>query len=218
MYKTLRTLSLMMMSALSFGAAAADAAAAPKPALFQIKGFRSAHFGMTAEQVHAAIQRDFKPAADAVKEFDNEVEKTRVLIVALPALEPGPGPASVSYILGASSRTLMHINVLWSSPDKPTDDERAKIAAAGLQLTNYFRQQAWKPNGVTSGVPSGPNGLLLFAGIDPQNAIVELRLTGVSVGGASAPAPLTGPARLRLAYAATIGKQDVAAPVKPGSF
>lgn len=216
MHKTLKRLSLMMMSALSLGAAAADVAT-PKPSLFQINGFRSALFGMTAEQVHAAIQRDFKPAPEAVKEFDNEVEKTRVLIVALPALEPGPGPASVSYILGASSRKLMHINVLWSSPDAPTDDERARIAAAGLQLANYFRQQAWKPKGVAIGVPSGPNGLLLFAGIDPKNAIVELRLSGVKVADDASPPP-SGPARLRLAYAFTIGQQDVAAGVKPGSF
>ncbi|OWQ93171.1 hypothetical protein CDN99_01335 [Roseateles aquatilis] len=215
MHKTLRTLCLL---ALSLGAVAADAPAArAAPAPFQIKGFRSAHFGMTADQVRAAIQHDFKVGPDAVREFDNDVEKTRVVVVALPALEPGPGPASVSYILGATSRKLMHVNVMWSSPDQPSNDERAKIAAAGLQLTHYFRQQTWKPDGVTTAVPSGPNGLVLFAGIDPNNALVEVRLTGVAITGASAPAP-TGPARLRVAYAATIGKQDVAAPVKQGSF
>lgn len=216
MHKTLRNLGVLMMSALSLQAMAADAGAA-KPALFQINGFRSAQFGMTAEQVRAAIHRDFKPTAAEVQEFDNEVEKTRVVVVALPALEPGPGPASVSYILGASSRKLMHVNVLWSSSEQPSNDERAKISAAGLQLTQYFRQQAWKPDAATTAVPSGPNALVLFAGIDPKNAMVEVRLSGVAIAGASAPPP-SGPARLRVAYAATIGKQDVAAPVKPGSF
>lgn len=215
MHKTLRSLGVLMMSALSLQAVAADAGAA-KPALFQINGFRSAQFGMTAEQVRAAIQRDFKPAASEVQEFDNEVEKTRVVVVALPALEPGPGPASVSYILGASSRKLMHINVLWSSPEQPSNEDRAKISAAGLQLSNYFRRQAWKPEGTTTAVPSGPNALVLFAGIDPKNAIVEVRLSGIAVAGtASVP---SGPARLRLAYAATIGPQDVAAPLKAGGF
>ncbi len=112
---------------------------------------------------------------------------------------------------------LMHVNVLWSSSEQPSNDERAKISAAGLQLTQYFRQQAWKPDAATTAVPSGPNALVLFAGIDPKNAMVEVRLSGVAIAGASAPPP-SGPARLRVAYAATIGKQDVAAPVKPGSF
>ena len=60
-------------------------------------------------------------------------------------LPPGPGEATVSYLFGATSHTLMHVNVIWATAPAPTASDRAAIAAAGLQLSNYFRTQPWDP-------------------------------------------------------------------------
>lgn len=183
-----------------------------------ITGFRSAHWGMTADETRAAIAKDFHPASQAVTVQDNPAEGTSVIQLHLDQLEPGPGPATVNYVMGAKSRRLMHINVTWSYADNATTDERGKIAAAGLELAAYFRGQSWKPNGSTVAVPAGPNTIVLFAGIDPKGAGVELDASGVALqtNGKSQPPP-TGPTLLRISYSADILHPDILT-IPPGHF
>jgi hypothetical protein len=228
MHKHLRKLSLIMsltaVTAAIGNPAHAQAAkpvtAATAAAPYLIQGFRSAHFGMSEAQVREAIARDFQPAAGEIKEFDNDVEKTRLLALALSKLEPGPGAASVSYIFGASSHQLVHVNVVWTSSAQPQDAERGKFAAAAAQLSAYFRALNWQADRVTGGVPAGANGLVMFAGMDANNGAVEVRLNGVATTGADGkpgPAP-TGPTQLRLAYMANLGQPDIAPPLKKNDF
>jgi hypothetical protein len=196
----------------------AMAMAQPVAGVHAVTGFRSAHFGMDATQVHAAIVQDFKPATDAVAVLENPTEKTQIILLRLAKLEPGPGPASVSYILGATSKRLMHINVVWKTDAIPSDEARNKVAAAGVELANYFRNLPWKPGASALGVADGHKGVVLFAGVDPNNAAIELRVSGVTTNGIDGVAAQpTGAAQLVLSYIADATKPDIAT-IKPGTF
>jgi hypothetical protein len=211
LFRTVALPLLALAGAAIVPAAPAAAQATAQPATpFRITGFRSARFGMPMPELRQAIARDFPAApADALTEVDNPTERTRVLLLRLPALEPGPGPATVSYVVSAADQRLTHANVVWQTGAAPSDAERNQIALAGVQLARYFREQAWKPDGAVTGIANGPNSILLFAGVDPQDALVEVVASGVPLsagpGGASAPAP-TGPALLRVGYSAKLAR------------
>jgi len=140
------------------------------------------------------------------------------LVLRVAELEPGPGPVSISYIFGAKSKRLMHVNVVWKTDGTPSDEARNKIAAAGMQLANYFRDLSWKPGASASGLPNGGNGLVLFVGFDPTNAGVEVRVSGVATYGAESVASKPeGAAQLVLSYVADIKNPDIAV-IKPSAF
>ena len=184
----------------------------------RIAGFRSAHFGMDVAQVRSAIAQDFKPVPDSMRMVSNPAENTQMLLMRVAKLEPGPGPASISYIFGAKSKRLMHVNVVWETEEKPSDEARNQIAAASMQLTNYFRELSWKSGASASGLPNGSNSLVLFVGSDPNNAGVELRVTGVATYGVENVATKPeGAAQLVLSYAADIKNPDIAA-ITSGAF
>jgi hypothetical protein len=186
---------------------AADAPAAPaaKP-LHEITGFRSARFGMNEDEVRAAVARDFKDHATLLQSVRHPDARYSMLVLPLPALEPGPGAAGVTYLFDAAKHKLVQVNVLWSTGDKPADAERTRIVAAGVQLADYFRKLAWRPDAATMGVPLGTDGIVLFSGIDPHKAMVEVSVTGVPLQGRDGKvSATTGPAKLRVAYLSTLG-------------
>ena len=225
MTKILSTLALA--TALALGASDAPAAtAAPTastsaatPALHVVKGFRSARFGMTEPEVKTAIEHDFKPAGGAVTEFDNPVEKTHAVSLHLAALDPAPGVVNITYIFGTSSQRLIHVNVVWSTGNAPTNDERLQMGTASTQLAGYFRDLRWQRGATTASVAPDGSYAVVFAGVDPKDEAVEVRVSGVPIERRGHPsvAP-TGPAVLRVAYFATTGKPDTSSAVKVGSF
>ncbi|MGZ3313302.1 MAG: hypothetical protein ACXU8Q_03995 [Caulobacteraceae bacterium] len=201
-------------------AAAAPTAPATPASALDIKGFRSATFGMTPAQVKTAIAKDF--GAGARLQEGANADGTQFITTQLDHLDPGPGAAQVGYVFGAASKTLTNVNVVWSTPGEATEPQRLAVAQAGEQLVSYFRSgpaPAKASNGV---VPFGTNGLLLFTGIDRKNAAVQVMIDGVeykSTGGDKpvASPPPKGKATLRLSYALDIDKPDVRT-LKPGSF
>lgn len=213
MFLSLRKASLSMTFFLAAGVALAHAENMPSQAsrpLHEVNGFRRVHFGMDEAQVRAAIARDFKDQAALVQQVDHPAKRVRMLVLPLPALEPGPGPAGVTYIFGATTNKLIQVNVLWTTSPRPDEAERTRLTSAGVQLSDYFRALKWRPNAATMGLPLGPNGLVLFSGIDPKNAMVEVSLSGIAIRGKDGvAAPPAGPAKLRVAYLSTAGKPDV---------
>jgi hypothetical protein len=196
----------------------APSATAAASAEYRVDGFRSARFGMRLPEVKAAIARDFEVAPSSVKELDHPAERTKLLLVELPALEPGPGAATVSYLFGASSQRLVHVNVAWTSAANAGEAERNQYTGAGLQLAKYFQALPWKENATMGNRPQGANGLLLFVGVDAKRSAVELHLTGIAIVGAAGPGPeALGPTQLRIAYIANVEQPDVAT-VKAGAF
>lgn len=186
--------------------------------LHHIEGFRSAHFGMSEEQVRAAIKNDFNIADDAIVTGENKDQATKVLKITLPQLSPGPGAASVYYIFGATSAKLMHVNVAWTTADKATKEQRDAIGVAGMQLARYFSDLHWKPNGTVTGFINQPTEVLLFAGIDPKDAGVEVIVSGIPTtdvdGKTTTP---KGAATLSIRYMAHFAKPDVVT-VEAGKF
>lgn len=230
----LSALPLLSLSATGFaqppaGAVRADgkAPSTTAPALaaaaadYAINGFRTARFGMTPAEVRTAIAADF--AGAAVTPSANPAEGTTTLEITLPALDPAPGIAHISYIFGAASKTLSHVNVLWRLDGEPTTDQRSALLAAALQLTNYFTTQPSAPKASTGMKPSGPNALLLFAAVDQKGAGVELSIQGISYqtntagGGEQKTPPPAGPALLRIAYSGNAANPDIRR-IQAGSF
>ncbi len=210
MFSLLRKTSFAMavLAAVVPGAAHAQAAPAAPDArpLHELSGFRSARFGMNEDQVRAAVAHDFKEYAALLEPARHPDARYAMLVLPLPSLEPGPGAAGVTYIFAAKEHKLVQVNVLWSTTDNPGVAERARMATAGTQLADYFRALRWRPGAATMGVPLGANGLVLFSGIDPHKAMVEVSLTGVPLQGRDGKAaPAEGPAKLRVAYMAGLG-------------
>ena len=232
MNKTLHSVLLAALVAAGLPASAQTAASAAKPAAkpaakaapaakapFLIKGLRSAQWGMSEAEVRAAIAKDFKPADAAITAFDNPAEKTHVVAVHLDGLAPAPGAVNITYIFGATTRKLIHVNVVWSTGPAPTQPERDQMAAGGVELSKYFMDQAWRAGATGAGAAPDASYFIFFQGADPQGSAVELRGAGISIvlKKGDAPSQPTGPATLRLAYYATTGASDTAA-IKPGSY
>ena len=228
MNKTLHSVLLAVLVAAGLPASAQTAATAARPAAkaapaaktpFLIKGFRSARWGMSEAEVRAAIAQDFKPADGAISAFDNPAEKTHVVAVHLDGLAPAPGAVNITYIFGATSQKLIHVNVVWSTGPTPTRPERDQMAAGGVELSKYFMDQAWRAGATGAGAAPDASYFIFFQGADPQGSAVELRGAGISIvlKKGDAPSQPTGPATLRLAYYATTGASDTAA-IKPGSY
>jgi hypothetical protein len=196
-------------------------ASAPAPD-YEITGFRSARFGMTPAQVRAAVAADF--GAARVTEASNPAEGTQALQVTVEHLDPGPGPAQVSYIFGATTHSLAHVNVVWALAGNPTIEQRAALTTAAIQLANYFQTLPNPPKATSGATPTGPNGLLLFAAVDKKGRGVEVAVDGISYQATAtadnkrtASPPPNGPAILRVSYIGNVVNPDIVR-IKPGSF
>jgi hypothetical protein len=189
---------------------------------YDITGFRSARFGMNPEEVRAAVAKDFgdvKVLANA-----NPAEGTQALQLDVARLDPGPGPAQITYIFGARSHTLAHINVVWVTGPSPTAEERAAILSGAIQLAHYFQTLPAPLKASLGARRTGPNNLLLFAGVDQKGAGVEVAADGVSyaingaAAGANAASPdPKGPALLRVSYIRDVANPDIIK-IAPGAF
>ena len=223
-----RSRLLILLSGLALGAsslpalalAQAPVAPAAAPAAdYEVKGFRSAKFGMTQAQVRAALATDF-PGAKVVQTA-NVSEGTEAIQAAVDKLDPGPGPATVTYIFGATSKTLTHINVIWNVAE-PTTQQRDGIVAAAIQITNYFQSMPVQPKSVAGPTPLAANALLMYGAVDKRGAGMAVAVSGIAYQAQGAtpatPAPQpTGPAALRISYIANVANPDILR-IKAGSF
>ena len=166
---------------------------------FRIKGFRSAVFGMDQAQVLAAIGKDFHIPAEQVQSSVTALDRTTVLTATVPALEPGPGQAKVSYVLGTGSRRLVRVAVIWETA---TAADRAALIDDGQILVNYFKAQAWEKDATEGRAPLEAGGLSLFSGEDPDGAAVEVAVQGAD--GPSAP-----PTALTVTYIQDVDHPDI---------
>jgi hypothetical protein len=132
---------LYICAALACGLWTSPAAAEDRQ-VYEVTGFRDAHFGMSEQELRAAVVKDFSLKPADITSSVNPVEGTTVLTAKVAALEPGPGPAAVAFILGHTSKKLIQINVIWGEQNAAGSDPNAMIAA-GERLTRYFAGYAW---------------------------------------------------------------------------
>lgn len=183
-----------------------QSSADPEIAQVAIDGFRSAKFGMDEAALRAAITSDFALADDAVAVSSNDVERTKVLTIAVPDLLPGGGTAEVSYVLGYTSRALIQVGIAWklSEADGVAD---ATLIANGDVLRSHFLAAGYVPASVRSGLVLD-NGVLLFRGEDAAGRATILLLQGEFADTASGTPSLT-PASLALLYSENPNAPDV---------
>lgn len=186
---------------------------------YQLQGYGRARFGMTPDEVKAVIAADYA-GASAPKEDIDRVTRTRTLVVMVPTLAPGPGPATLSFVFGAQSQRLAAINVYWIAPGEATAQQREAIIAAGSQVLAGLVGSYWAPMSTARGHVLAPGVVILFASRDAAGHGIEVRLDGVPLAVQrpardGKPRPLErmpappGPARLRLAISADPDHPDV---------
>jgi hypothetical protein len=187
---------------------------------YAVRGYRSATWGMTPDQVRAAIRRDF-PAAPIAADQRDPVLETTIVVASVPALAPGPGPAFVGYVFGAKTGRLIQVNLDWQVA-APTPAQRDALAAAGAAIVADFVGHYWKIGSVTRGAAIGPRTLILFAGSGEAGGAVDVRLEGVPYT-LRTPAPqpwqpaADGPALLHVSFARTADQPDITT-IKSGDF
>jgi hypothetical protein len=172
-----------------------------------ISGFRSARFHTTPAQVRRAIAADFPGLA--IAERRQPSEGTTFLQLTVPALDPGPGPAVISYVFSATSRTLALVSVSWGPPGEGTANERQATAVAALRLGNYLRAST-QPKLVFAPKVVRPGSVSLYGALDANGAGMELTATGIPYASkGDVDVPPTGVVSLRLRYMANAANPDV---------
>ncbi|MEZ5666358.1 MAG: hypothetical protein R3F55_02785 [Alphaproteobacteria bacterium] len=178
---------------------AATGAAGPadetyEPPTPEVRGFRSAGFGMDESQVRRAIADDFGLDGADVRLVRNDLEQTTVLSVAVEGLVPEAGPARIGYVLGRGGR-LIQVTVLWGVDPAATD--RAGLESAAALLIAYFDEQGFaSQTGATPVVFADGSNLLYYAS-DEQGGGLALSVEPRRAADAAA-MPI-----LRLAYVAS---------------
>jgi hypothetical protein len=196
-------------------AAPYEATPAPTgPVVAEVNGFRSARFGMTEAQVRAAIEKDLRMRPDDIRSQENKAEQTQVLEVRAPDVLPGGGTASVSYVFGFKSKTLIQVGLSWS---KTTDEKMTpeQLFSNANVLRSHFLELGYKPDSISTNMPTS-GGLLMFRGSDAQERTTVLVLQGTYSQGENNQRILT-PTALLLFYIADAKSPDVYR-LPPGSF
>jgi len=176
------------------------------PVVAEVTGFRSAHFGMAEMQVRTAIERDLRVRSDDVRSEENKAEQTQTLEVRAPDVLPGGGTASVSYVFGFKSKTLIQVGLSWS---KATDDKMTpdQLFSNANVLRSHFLEAGYKPDTISTNMPI-TSGLLLFRGSDAHGHTTVLVLQGTFSQGESKQRVLT-PSALLLFYIEDAKNPDV---------
>jgi hypothetical protein len=188
-------------------APAAPAAGAPVvTATVEVQGFRSARFGMSENDVRAAIAKDFNLKGDVVKADSNKNEQTKILTIKVPDVLPGGGIAEVSYVFGYKSKTLIQVGLSWT---KATDEKITpeQLFANSTMLRSHFMSAGYKPDTIATNMPIS-GGLLMFRGSDAKEHTTLLMLQGTLSTGENEQRVLT-PTGLLLFYIADTKSPDV---------
>lgn len=189
---------------------------------YEVTGFRDARFGMTEAEVRAAVKKSFAVKDADIKTPSNPTEGTTLLIARVDSLDPGPGPATITYIFGNRSKKLIQVNVAWGedAPDKRADANA--IIGAGARLERYFQGFSWRKDTTRVGIPVGENTVVLFAGEDEKKGAVRLVVDGIKYqmtreGNQTTSPDPKGPPKLVINYIADRENPDVAK-IEPGKF
>ena len=203
-------LSGALAAAIAFGGMSAVAQTPPKappaatPAEFRLSGFRSANFGMTAEQVRQAIRKDFNIGPDKIETAENGVERTQILATTVPDLLPNGGPAQVAYVIGYRSKQLVQVTVTWGGGGNALQPAAAIEVARMLQ--NYLAGVGYKADTVATNIAQPDGSIVVFRGDDAQGRRTILVLGGVAAPEGQKPA---GPPVVQISYIRDPANPDV---------
>jgi hypothetical protein len=178
----------------------------------QITGFRSAKFGMTENELKKAILADFPLSKEKIISDIHLTQKTKVFVVQVDNLLPDSGPASITYVLGYQSQTLIHISIVWTGKEQD-------LGSSAILLRDYFNGQDFSKDKVVNNMTLANGSMLAFRGLDKNGRLVQILLTkpDVNPDAKNDKADLQTAVRLELTYASNPEHPDVFS-IKPGDF
>lgn len=142
---------------------------------FQLRGFRSAHFGDDADAVRAAIRSDFGVSGADVMEQASPSDGTTGLIVRLRELLPGSGPVEIVYVLGYKARRLIQVKLAWGRDPNPPLSEAQMNNVVG-PLTRYLRAAGYDPETVATNIQLPSCAVAVFRGMYQRRRMALLRV------------------------------------------
>ena len=143
-----------------------------------VKGFRSAHFGMNEKSVLRAIIKDFKVDKGKVENIMQASTQTKTLKFQVPDLFSTGGTASLGYIFGHKSKKLIQINIGWGNGSSENVDGRSVVETANL-LRNHFLKKRYKQVGLVANGKLSDLKTMIFRGRDKKDRMVLLVLNTV---------------------------------------
>lgn len=156
-------------------AASSESSAVAAPPAAVIEGYRSAQFGMKEPEVRKAIKKDLD--TDKISSVPNDLERTTVLLVKEQRLLADAPPATVSYILGATSSKLIQINVVWGEDGGA--DVKPVVTAANALVAYFAGKGAYAKDSVVVNQALPDGSTLVFRGSDAAGHMVVLQLLPV---------------------------------------
>ncbi|BDT68279.1 hypothetical protein os1_24610 [Comamonadaceae bacterium OS-1] len=189
--------------------------------LSSVNGYGNAHFGMNSEQVLQVIGSDYPQALPSLKSDTHLSQQTPTMTIVVNELSPGPGPATITYVFGASSHKLIAVNVYWVVTGVAIPEQQQQLIEAASTVTAGLLGYRWPLLAVSRGIVPVPGVLLVFSGKDFAGGGAEVRLNGVGVDiekpNTAAHSPEArehrlappGPAQLHLSFVANIEHPDV---------
>ena len=144
--------------------------------LAEIKGFRSAKFKMSMDQVKEAIYQDFKLGDDKIDSIKHPTEQTNSLAVSVENLLPTSGKSRVVYVFGYKTKMLIQVNILMGHL-VDTDATPQQIVDSGNMLGSHFFNQRYQEEGLVKHARLSDGSVLIFRGKDQAGRMVLLRLS-----------------------------------------
>jgi hypothetical protein len=141
-----------------------------------VKGFRSARFGMNEKSVLKTIAKDFKIPRNKVKRNTHPEEKTVSLEVEVPEVLSEGGKAVVGYVFGYNSKTLIQVNVVWGKPVESNPDARNIVNNAN-RLRSHFIKKKYQKDGYVTNAKMDESRIIVFRGKDQEGRMVLMILT-----------------------------------------
>ena len=141
-----------------------------------VKGLRSARFGMNEKSVFKTIAKDFKIARSKVKRNVHPEEKTVSLEVEVPEVLSEGGKAVVGYVFGYKSKKLIQVNVVWGKPVEPRPDAR-KVVDAANRLRSHFIKKRYQEDGLVTNLKMDDDRIIVFRGQDQKDRMILMILT-----------------------------------------
>lgn len=143
----------------------------------EVRGYRSAHFGSTADIVERSIKKDF-PTAEIESKTD-DAKGTLTKIINVDRLTPFNAPAKIVYRFGYSSKVLIQVDVIWNV-EQVVGANAPSFEQALLALIDDFSSKPWRADGITKSffigtpIPEQPYQFLFFRGISDGGRMIAL--------------------------------------------
>ena len=184
---------------------ASAAAASIQTPSFRVEGYGRLRFDMDAEQIKSRLRLDFPQANPVLIDRIDAVSRSRVLTLELPALDPGPGAATISCVFGEASQRLIAVNVIWLASSKASQAQEDLLINAAAQLAKNYAVQPWPLFNTTYGTVVAPGVSVVFTGHDEAGGAAEIKLQGVRTPIGT----FSGSPSLRLTLVANSSQPDI---------